>query len=58
MSTMENNIAKAIETTATTKNEGNEYLNVAVEIVDTVGGGLVPIQQQKSTPRKRMLSRQ
>ena len=35
---MENDIAKAIETAASTNNEGNEGPIVAVEIVDTVGG--------------------
>ena len=61
---MENDVAEAIETAASTNNEGNKDPIVAVEIVDIVGGGdgdegavitrfrtcrPVPIQQQKST---------
>ena len=61
---MESDISELIETAASTNNEGNEDPIVAVEIVDTVGGGdgdegavitrfrtyrPVPIQQQKST---------
>ena len=49
MSTMENNIAKAIETAASTNNEGNEEDCILVELVDKEEGMSILLLRRKGS---------